>query len=320
MILLFGSADDPHIQAVEPHLSKSGADTLILDHTARTSITIDIDRAAFYYGTRKIAFRDVDVAWYRSKFDYPRFGIGDRFRSDYVRGVAWHDAIAGLATILADKVVNSYSAIQRSSRKLDQLVVAKGLGLKIPPTLVTTSSQELSQWATPGDDLIVKAIQDATIPDPSAPLGCVSAMTTRVDRDLLNREPLERSRSPTLFQFEIKKAFELRVSIHGRSLFASRINSSERPYMEVDWRYGSSICKYEPFSIDADVERLLRKYLVHYDLFSGQFDLIVDRDGTYWFLECNPQGFWIFLDQEWDYQISQTCAEEILSDRKVRFN
>jgi len=30
----------------------------------------------------------------------------------------------------------------------------------------------------------------------------------------------------------------------------------------------------------------------------GSMDVIVDQNGDYWFLECNPQGQWGWLDRE----------------------
>lgn len=53
-------------------------------------------------------------------------------------------------------------------------------------------------------------------------------------------------------------------------------------------------------------------------LFSGSFDLIVDRDGQYWFLECNQDGQWSWLDVVVDGAIADAFAHPFAQRLKNR--
>lgn len=52
------------------------------------------------------------------------------------------------------------------------------------------------------------------------------------------------------------------------------------------------------------------------NLFSGSIDMIVDPEGQYWFLECNQDGQWGFLEKFCDNAIAKVFAEEFLSKLK----
>jgi hypothetical protein len=293
---------------VSRELDHLGIEFLILDHTDKSPITVNLSDVSLTTGGRTILLDDVKLAWYRSKFDHALFGSGDGFRNNFVAANAWKDTTRAIWMLLGERAVNSYISVQKASVKIDQLVTAKSFDFSIPRTIISNSYKDILEWSDGCSPSIVKAIENAAIPDPAMPLGYSSMMTTRVDWDLFRRDPEVCAIAPTLFQGEIQKAFELRIAVQGDRIFASRIDSASKPYMEVDWRYGSAICDYVPFVLPDDVVRKIKSYLSHYGLYSGQFDFVVDRDGVYWFLECNPQGYWAFLDEGWGYEVSKSFA------------
>ena len=54
--------------------------------------------------------------------------------------------------------------------------------------------------------------------------------------------------------------------------------------------------------------------LEHYGLYFGAFDFIVSKkDKEYVFLEINPNGQWLWLEQLGGSKISKTLAEYLVS-------
>ncbi|MFD4608909.1 MvdC/MvdD family ATP grasp protein [Streptomyces sp. NPDC058440] len=59
----------------------------------------------------------------------------------------------------------------------------------------------------------------------------------------------------------------------------------------------------------------LRAYLDHFRLVFGAFDFAVDRQGQWWFLECNPSGQWAWLEPE--TRLPMVVAMADLLERKT---
>lgn len=64
----------------------------------------------------------------------------------------------------------------------------------------------------------------------------------------------------------------------------------------------------------------LMAFMSELDLFSGSIDLIVDHEERYWFLECNQDGQWIWLDNILNGQISNRFAEQFINLTKSQLS
>ena len=65
---------------------------------------------------------------------------------------------------------------------------------------------------------------------------------------------------------------------------------------------------YQPFALEtADIERLRRLH-ARLGLAYGAYDLIVDRTGELVFLEVNPGGQWLWLEEATGVPISRAVA------------
>lgn len=98
-------------------------------------------------------------------------------------------------------------------------------------------------------------------------------------------------------------------------VFAFKINSQNKKLTEVDWRYGLTSDQFEFFQLPCDIENKLVEFLKCSGLFCGAFDLICDEGGDYWFLECNPEGQWEWLDEMIDNRISKSFAKNLIELR-----
>jgi hypothetical protein len=46
----------------------------------------------------------------------------------------------------------------------------------------------------------------------------------------------------------------------------------------------------------------------------GAFDFSIDRDGGWWFLECNPNGQWGFITEATGIPIASAIADLLTGD------
>lgn len=102
---------------------------------------------------------------------------------------------------------------------------------------------------------------------------------------------------PHLFQAEIPKAGDSRVTVVGRRVFASRI---EAPGGALDWCRGNwDDLVHTPVTVPGPVVALLHSYLAEFRLVFGCFDFALTGaagDPASWvFIECNANGQWGWL-------------------------
>lgn len=60
----------------------------------------------------------------------------------------------------------------------------------------------------------------------------------------------------------------------------------------VDWRADYDAISYHKIEVPVDVQAGIRRYLSRLGLLFAAFDFSVAQDGTWWFLEANPNGLW----------------------------
>jgi glutathione synthase/RimK-type ligase-like ATP-grasp enzyme len=112
----------------------------------------------------------------------------------------------------------------------------------------------------------------------------------------------------------VEKDFEARVTVVGRELFPCRIDTAHLDPDKggTDWRagytHGLVHSRYTP---PEAVSAFCREYLEDVGLHFGCFDFIVDGDGSHWFLECNPNGQWMWIEEETGLPISAAIAEQL---------
>ena len=122
---------------------------------------------------------------------------------------------------------------------------------------------------------------------------------------------LEHTLSVTNLCDGFAKQYELRVTVVGEDVFAAKILSQDLPEDKgkIDWRQG-----YDhglSFSACILPDNISNKciMLVHaLGLNFGCIDLIVKPNGEYVFLECNPNGQWLWLELATGMKISYSIA------------
>ncbi|GER08610.1 hypothetical protein GCM10007972_23490 [Iodidimonas muriae] len=113
---------------------------------------------------------------------------------------------------------------------------------------------------------------------------------------------------PHFFQENIKKDFELRIVYIDGVFYAFRIDSQIHEYYATDWRRSNQILDFIPYELPDSVREKLTVFMHNMGLFSGSIDMIVDPQGEYWFLECDQDGQWAWLDSIVEGAISDTFA------------
>lgn len=310
-VLIVTAAMDSHAPVVAWALEQAGVPVLSWDwgyYPAAQSLSNYIDADDGENDRHRIGameFTSVRTCWYRRQGKVLPARSTHPDDVDFVRFQASRHVLATLHSLQVERWVNHPSEAKRVESKLPQLRAARAVGFRIPPTLVTNSPEDLAAFRSrfPGP-IIAKPFVFHTWRDPQGRESFFQ--TTRVPKDIvLSREEVELC--PNIFQMEVKKDHELRVTVFGEHVFALKIEG-QAARDSVDWRIDQAMGM--PVSIVELSPDLRSKCLAvckELGLAYGALDLMVAPSGEVYFAEVNQAGEFLFMDEE---QIRRSSANE----------
>ena len=199
--------------------------------------------------------------------------------------------------------------IKRADGKIGQLSRARSLGLEIPPTLITNDAKRFLQFFNAHEGKVISKIAEGAAFDISFP------RMTRYTESVKRRDLAYISRlrnCPTLFQANVPKQMELRVTVVGQRVFAAAIFSQASRQAAQDWRrYDDRHTPYRPFDLPPAISESCRRLIADLGLFYGTIDLIVKPDGSYVFLEVNPNGQYLWIEELTGLPITEAIADHL---------
>jgi glutathione synthase/RimK-type ligase-like ATP-grasp enzyme len=198
------------------------------------------------------------------------------------------------------------SAIWEAEYKPYQLQLAARLGLTIPRTVVTNDPSAVRSAFDQFGDLIIKPTRSGHFTKEGAEY---AVYTSRLLAE--HMADLESARwSPSIYQALIPKKYDVRVAIVGNRCFAAAIDSPSDPAAHIDWRQteNPALPHYE-LKLPEALEATLRQLMESLRLTFGAIDLVETPQGDYVFLEVNPSGQWLWLDDMLNLGISDAVAD-----------
>ena len=198
-----------------------------------------------------------------------------------------------------------------ASNKVEQLSLAVRIGFAIPDTLVTRSLLKIKDFFDYHDGrMICKAVKNGFVNHND---GATIALTQRIDDDFFSYAQRYAS-IPSIYQNEIFKAYDIRVIVVGERVFATAIHSQDYAETEVDWR-AWDLCdfslRHEPIELPNEIAAGCRSITADYSLTYSAIDLILGQDGSYYFLEMNPNGQWAWIEHKTGYAIRDALIDSM---------
>ena len=120
---------------------------------------------------------------------------------------------------------------------------------------------------------------------------------------------------PIIFQEYASKAYEIRATVIGDRIFASRIDSQNAGGgTAVDWRrYDIPKTPHSKYELPNEVRDRILALQRRLGLIYSSFDLVRTPDGQYIFLETNPFGQWLWIEDLTGLPISKAIADLLAS-------
>lgn len=258
-----------------------------------------------------IDLRRVQSVWFR-RHRLPQMPAEmDRAHQDYcLRESDWF--IKGLVYSLAlcngdVRWTNHPERALSAESKIAQLSIAAGLKFQVPETLVSNDPDKIREfYAHNRGEVVAKPLRLGYF-DFGDRQTCV--FTTRVTEDHLNDDESLRL-APVIYQALVNKSYDIRLTIVGSKVFAAAIDSQSIPSAVIDWRRSETEdLGHLRHELPSDVETKCLQLMKTLGLSFGALDLILTPQGEYVFLEVNPSGQWVWIEDRLHLPISRSIAE-----------
>ena len=225
----------------------------------------------------------------------------------YLRHFVEH--IPSVGSIVGDKVASS---------KMLQYRTALDVGFFVPDTVFTNDKSAVAELASRHKMLCLKCIDGFDIWDEKNGVDYVFYTQLIRSEDIRSIPEEAFSQTVSFVQEYIPKEYELRVTVVGKEVFATKILSQDLPedWGKVDWRQGyESGLVFESCTLSEALQEKCRILVHALGLNFGCVDLIVRPDGEVVFLECNPNGQWLWIELTTGQKISEAIAAFLMNPR-----
>jgi glutathione synthase/RimK-type ligase-like ATP-grasp enzyme len=211
--------------------------------------------------------------------------------------------------------VNHFEKESSSVLKVCQLREARRAGLSVPETLVSNDPNEIRRFIKDcGGVAAHKLLQHASWKSDNGETVFV-CYTSPVTLDDLPQDAMLRL-CPAVFQPLLEKRFEVRVACFGDHLISLQIDSQSDERARIDWRANQWQVEMKPYDLPQEVAQGIRRFLRLMGLAYASLDFIVAPDGEHIFLEANPQGQFLWMEERTGLALLDAFSEFLIVGRR----
>jgi glutathione synthase/RimK-type ligase-like ATP-grasp enzyme len=322
-VLVITNDHDEHADAVIAELDRRAVPVFRFhpeEFTNASSISMEICNGRIDGEIRnarqRVAFHDICAAWYRRSralfAPLPSLNILYGDLDNFVR-VQASVTLTGFFASLQTLWVGQPLKLRRAEVKALQLAEASKAGLATPTTLISNDPERAA--------VFVEALGDTDC-------AVKPLIATRVDGEGGARLPLTTilprghtldavARAPNIFQPYIEKAYELRCVVMGDKVFTAKLDSQAHESTRKDWRAGAveeEEVEYEVFDLPEGVQAGLHRLMRSFEINFASIDMIVTPDGEFVFLDLNPNGQWLWLEEELGLPLVASMADLLTTE------
>jgi glutathione synthase/RimK-type ligase-like ATP-grasp enzyme len=311
-VVVITARNDAHVPFVSKHLKSRLViiDPLELVEGKNLTFVLKGDKIVVHYGDE--ALENVTGVWYRKPQPIIRreLPVKDDYKLYSQHSLERH--VMQLVTSFTGATwLSDYFAMGRANNKTLQIAIARQVGLNVPETIVTSSKEEAEAFVDAHPYCVSKPL---TIGHPKVNGQQKVLLTTLIDPghkpDFSNVYL-----APTILQEAVDVKDDVRVVVVGDQVFAATVNSDyevtdDNKHLR-DNRAGhyEGTVSIEATELPEEIALGCKAHVKKLGMQFGAIDMLVDKDGTYWFLENNPNGQWAYIEDATGQPIGRAIAQ-----------
>ena len=315
-LLIITSKVDIHADIIIDKLNNRGLGDKVVrfnteDFISNCLLTYKAENSYLYFkdSEKKINTKDIITVWYRR----PKDIIIDSNLKKYSLFIKEQTeaAIKGFYffTHFDAKWINPLDALYKARLKIQQLELAKKIGFKIPDTIVTNSPSELLPFF---DKYIKISTKSLDYPNTKIDDKLLPVINRIINKEEFKLNIQSISVCPAIFQQYIDKLFDIRVIVIGKIITAFAIYSQEYDLAVEDVRGVSAFdLRHEVIELPKNLIKMILNFVKQQGLIFSAIDLIYSKNKEYYFLENNPNGQWLWLEDKTNFPLSEIFIKEV---------
>jgi glutathione synthase/RimK-type ligase-like ATP-grasp enzyme len=185
-----------------------------------------------------------------------------------------------------------------------QLAVASRVGLRVPRTLLTNRPDNVVSFGNRVGRIVTKSLSTIIYQDADEGTGLL--YTSEVPEADWGDPGI--AATAHLFQEVVDRDYEVRLTYVDGQCFAAAITPDD-PAAALDIRDHKRAVTYGEMRVPDEVRTAVGEMMKQLGLLFGAFDFIVRPDGTWVFIEVNPNGQWAWIEQATGLPISAALAD-----------
>lgn len=200
-----------------------------------------------------------------------------------------------------------------ASSKMLQLSIAKKLGMKVPDTIFANTKNAFLPLLQKHENISLKPI-DGNGFFTNDGMEYVFYSKRAKSSEIIAQPENAFEQTANFLQNYVDKKYELRITVCNKDIVACKIDSQflDDDKGKIDWRQGYDYgLKQEIVEIPESIKQFCIAFLKEIHLNFGCFDFIVTPNNDYIFLECNPNGQWLWIELATGYDISRIIAKNL---------
>ncbi|MGU3291499.1 MvdC/MvdD family ATP grasp protein [Williamsia sp. M5A3_1d] len=324
-VLAITSQPDTHLNGVLRELAAGGLEMIRLNSDDLfTNCVVDLTpadgsgRISIIDSGQSFEIEDVVAVWYR-KPETPSIAhlAVDEFAEKQFFEAEAYEAMLSIYSVLQDVPwINNPLTTRLAFRRFHQLRVAKTLGFRTVRSRFSNDEDAVLDFAEgiqgpvalkSLSSLSVSRVADSNIEI----MNQYGILTRTIDQRELLALRASIGAMPTFVQEYIDKSADLRVVCVGREVFACRIDSQVDDLTRLDFRIGTKRLSHEIIDLPDQLIVKIQMFLERLNIEFGCFDFLEDGDREPYFLECNPNGQWLWIEQQTGAPISSAVAKHL---------
>lgn len=323
-IIAFTSKNDFHTLSVKKQLQDIGCDLIALDRESYgenwllSSLSIEKKSSIFLeLNDEIIPFDKIGAIWNRRDFTINYSDNEIDPETHYINSQK-SILVNSLLKYMDDKVpcMNKIQSNWLANSKYLQSEIARASGLLCPETFQGGSVDLAHQFLekSVNHKTCIKALEAIHLKRGNDTYAHYTSIFEPKSKD-----QLASIRScPIVLQKFIEKDYEIRATVIGNEVFSASIDTKKASDdAKIDWRhYDWANTPYLPIDLPLKIKESLIEINRELKLVYGAYDLIKTKEGEYYFLEVNPQGQWLWIEDLTALPISKTIAKWLFNAAK----